>query len=281
MSDRVTPPPAPVVRRNVRDALAEDVGDGDVTAALVGANRRARAAVVSRSPGVFCGAPWVTEVCAQVDHGVGIDWRVADGGEIRPDAVLFRLRGRARSLLTVERTLLNFVQLLSGTATAARACAAAVAGTRTRILDTRKTVPGLRAAQKYAVAVGGAHNHRMGLFDAFLIKENHIHAAGGIGAAIRSARAARPELPLEVEVEDMAEFREALAAGPDIVMLDNFTVEELADAVRANDTGVRLEASGGFERDDLAAIARTGVDYISVGAITKAVAPLDLSMRFE
>ncbi len=281
MSDRVKPPPAPVVRRNVRDALAEDVGDGDVTAALVGANRRARAAVVSRSPGVFCGAPWVTEVCAQVDAGIRIEWQVTDGDDLRPDDALFGLGGRARSLLTVERTLLNFVQFLSGTATAARACAAAVAGTRTRILDTRKTVPGLRAAQKYAVAVGGAHNHRMGLFDAFLIKENHIHAAGGIGAAIRSARAARPELPLEVEVEDMAEFREALAAGPDIVMLDNFTVEELAAAVRANDTGVRLEASGGFERDDLAAIARTGVDYISVGAITKAVAPLDLSMRFE
>ena len=281
MSDRAAPPPAPVVRRNVRDALAEDVGGGDVTAALIAADRNARATVVSRSPGVFCGAPWVREVCAQVDPGIGIDWRVADGDDIRRDAVLFSLRGRARSLLTVERTLLNFVQLLSGTATAARACANAVAGTGARILDTRKTVPGLRAAQKYAVAAGGADNHRMGLFDAFLIKENHIRAAGGIGAAVRSARAARPELRVEVEVEDLAELREALDAAPDVVMLDNFSVEELSAAVRANRTAVRLEASGGFELDDLRAVARTGVDYISVGSITKVVAPLDLSMRFD
>ena len=277
----MTPPPEAVVRRHVREALAEDVGDGDVTAALIPADRNARAAVISRSPGVFCGAPWVREVCAQTDADIRVDWGVAEGAEIDADTVLFSLSGRARSLLTLERTLLNFVQFLSGTATAARACVRAVAGTRTRILDTRKTVPGLRAAQKYAVATGGAQNHRMGLFDAFLIKENHILAAGGIRAAILAARAARPDLPLEVEVEDLAELEEALVAGPDIVMLDNFTVDEMAAAVRLNDTDTRLEASGGIEVDDLAAVARTGVDYISVGSITKRVMPLDLSMRLE
>ena len=281
MKNRVAPPPDAVVRRNVRDALAEDVGAGDVTAALIEADRSARATVISRSPGVFCGAPWVREACAQVDAEVVVQWHVADGDELRAGGALFDLVGPARALLTAERTLLNFVQLLSGTATAARACVRAVAGTRARILDTRKTVPGLRTAQKYAVAVGGATNHRMGLFDAFLVKENHIRAAGGIREAIARARAAHPELPVEVEVEDMAELREALAAGPDGVMLDNFTLEDLAAAVRANDTAVRLEASGGMELDDLAAVARTGVDYISVGAITKAVTPLDLSMRFE
>ena len=281
MPQSVTLPPEAVVRRNVREALAEDVGDGDVTAALVPVDQYTRAAVISRSAGVFCGAPWVREVCAQTDADIGIGWHVRDGAEIGADATLFTLAGRARSLLTLERTLLNFVQLLSGTATAARACVQAVAGTGTRILDTRKTVPGLRAAQKYAVAVGGADNHRMGLFDAFLIKENHILAAGGIRAAILAARATHPDLPLEVEVEDLAELEEALAAGPDVVMLDNFTVEEMAAAVRANDTDARLEASGGLALDDLAAVARTGVDYMSVGAITKHVTPLDLSMRFE
>lgn len=285
MRQRVTSPPETppeaVVRRNVREALAEDVGDGDVTAALIPADRNARATVISRSPGVFCGAPWVREVCAQTDADIRIDWHLVDGAEIAADTAMFTLAGRARSLLTLERTLLNFVQLLSGTATAARACVRAVAGTGARILDTRKTLPGLRAAQKYAVAVGGADNHRMGLFDAFLIKENHILAAGGIRAAMLAARAAHPDLPLEVEVEDLAELEEALAAGPDIVMLDNFTVEEMAAAVCANDTHARLEASGGLALDDLAAVARTGVDYISVGSITKHVAPLDLSMRFE
>lgn len=274
-------PDAAAVRRQVRDALAEDVGGGDVTAALIAADERARATVISRSAGVFCGGPWIVEVCAQVDAGIVVEWCVDDGDEIAQGTVLFRLSGPARSLLTAERTLLNFTQLLSGTATAARRCARAVAGTNTRILDTRKTVPGLRAAQKYAVAVGGAHNHRMGLFDAFLIKENHVRAAGGIREAVRRARAAHPDLSVEVEVEDLDELREALAAGPDCVMLDNFTVEEMAVAVRANDTATRLEASGGLEPEDLAAVAQSGVDYISVGSITKRVEPLDLSMRFD
>ncbi len=281
MDEGTGSPPAEVVRRQVRDALAEDVGGGDVTAALIAPDERARATVISRSAGVFCGQPWIVEVCAQLDTGIDVEWHVDDGDEIRPDTVLFRLSGPARSLLTAERTLLNFTQLLSGTATAARQCARAVAGTNTRILDTRKTVPGLRAAQKYAVAVGGAHNHRMGLFDAFLIKENHIRAAGGIGRAVRRARSAHPELLVEVEVEDLEELQEALAAGPDIVMLDNFTVQEMTAAVRGNDTATRLEASGGLELDDLAAVARSGVDYISIGSITKRVEPLDLSMRFD
>ena len=281
MDEGTGSPPAEAVRRQVRDALAEDVGGGDVTAALIAADERARATVISRSAGVFCGGPWIVEVCAQVDAGIVVEWCVDDGDEIAQGTVLFRLSGPARSLLTAERTLLNFTQLLSGTATAARRCARAVAGTSTRILDTRKTVPGLRAAQKYAVAVGGAHNHRMGLFDAFLIKENHIRAAGGIREAVRRARAAHPDLSVEVEVEDLDELREALAAGPDCVMLDNFTVEEMAVAVRANDTATRLEASGGLEPEDLAAVAQSGVDYISVGSITKRVEPLDLSMRFD
>ena len=281
MDEGTGSPPAEAVRRQVRDALAEDVGGGDVTAALIAADERARATVISRSAGVFCGGPWIVEVCAQVDAGIVVEWCVDDGDEIAQGTVLFRLSGPARSLLTAERTLLNFTQLLSGTATAARRCARAVAGTSTRILDTRKTVPGLRAAQKYAVAVGGAHNHRMGLFDAFLIKENHIRAAGGIREAVRRARAAHPDLSVEVEVEDLDELREALSAGPDCVMLDNFTVEEMAVAVRANDTATRLEASGGLEPEDLAAVAQSGVDYISVGSITKRVEPLDLSMRFD
>ena len=215
-----------------------------------------------------------------MDAGITLDWRVNDGDEVARDDVLFHANGLARSLLTAERTLLNFAQLLSGTATVARACAAAVQGTRARVLDTRKTAPGLRTAQKYAVAVGGASNHRMGLFDAFLIKENHINAAGGIGAAIRRARAARPDLFVEVEVENLTQFEEALAAQPDCIMLDNFSLADMALAVARNDTRAKLEASGGLGVADLAQVAATGVDYVSVGTITKRVEPLDLSMRF-
>ena len=275
------PPPTEVVRGNVRAALAEDVGAGDVTAALIEADAPAHATVISRADGVFCGRPWVDETCAQVDADIALQWHVDDGDAVRRNDVLFQAQGAARSLLTAERTLLNFAQLLSGTATAAHACAAAVRGTGARVLDTRKTAPGLRAAQKYAVAVGGADNHRMGLFDAFLIKENHIAAAGGIGAAIRRARTARPDLFVEVEVETLAQFEEALAAQPDCIMLDNFSLADMARAVRRNDTPTKLEASGGLQPSDLAAVAATGVDYVSVGAITKRIEPLDLSMRFR
>ena len=275
-----TPPLATVVA-NVRAALAEDVGDGDVTAELVGREAHAHAQVISRSAGVFCGAPWVVETCRQIDADIRIDRIAEDGDELTPAGLLMELAGAARSLLTAERTILNFAQFLSGTATRARAYAQAVAGTKAQVLDTRKTIPGLRAAQKYAAAVGGVRNHRAGLFDAYLIKENHIAAAGGIEVAVRRARSARPDLVVEVEVEDMDQFDEALRAAPDIVLLDNFSLEQMAAAVRRNDGQLKIEVSGGVRLDDIAAIARCGVDYISVGDITKHVEPVDLSMRFS
>ena len=277
------PPPAPspeVVTANVRAALVEDVGDGDVTAKLVGSDARARAVVISRSTGVFCGAPWVAETCRQVNANIRVDRIAQDGAELTPEGPVMELRGPARGLLTAERTILNFAQLLSGTATRARAYARAVAATKARILDTRKTVPGLRVAQKYAAAVGGVRNHRAGLFDAFLIKENHILAAGGIAVAIQRARSARPDLVVEVEVEDLDQLDEALGAAPDIVLLDNFSLEQTAEAVRRNKGKVKIEVSGGIRLEDVSAIARCGVDYISVGDITKHVDPADLSMRF-
>ncbi len=275
------PPPPPTVAANVRAALAEDVGDGDVTAELVGREASARAVVISRSPGVFCGAAWVVETCRQVDADICVDQMANDGADLTPDGLLMKLSGTARSLLTAERTILNFAQFLSGTATRARAYARAVAGTKAQVLDTRKTIPGLRAAQKYAAAVGGVRNHRAGLFDAYLIKENHIAAAGGIAVAVRRARSARPDLVVEVEVEDMNQLGEALRAAPDIVLLDNFSLAQMAEAVRRNDGRVKIEVSGGIRLDDVAAIARRGVDYISVGDITKHVEPVDLSMRFS
>ena len=275
------PPPSPtVVSANVRTALAEDVGDGDITAELVESGARARAVAISRSAGVFCGAPWIVETCRQIDTGLRIEKIVEDGAALMPEGTLMVLSGSARSLLTAERTILNFAQLLSGTATRARAYAQAVSGTRAQVLDTRKTIPGLRVAQKYAAAVGGVRNHRSGLFDAYLIKENHIAAAGGITAAVRRARSARPDLLVEVEVEDMEQLEEALGAAPDIVLLDNFSPGQIDDAVRRNAGQVKLEVSGGIQLDDIAAIARLGVDYISVGDITKHVEPVDLSMRF-
>ena len=276
------PPPSPeIIAANVRAALAEDIGDGDVTAELVGRDAQARAVVISRSRGVFCGAPWVVETCRQVDPYIHVDRIAEDGAELTPDGPVMEFSGAARGLLTAERTILNFAQLLSGTATCARAYAQAVAGTKAQVLDTRKTIPGLRAAQKYAAAVGGVRNHRAGLFDAYLIKENHITAAGGITVAVRRARDARPDLIVEIEVEDMDQFGEALRAGPDIVLLDNFSLEETAEAVRSNGGRVKIEVSGGIRLDDVAAIARRGVDYISVGDITKQVEPVDLSMRFS
>ena len=280
MEHRPLPPSAATVAANVRAALAEDVGDGDVTAELVDRGAFARAQVISRSAGVFCGAPWVIETCRQIDAEIRIDRIAQDGAALTPEGPLMELSGAARSLLTAERTLLNFAQLLSGTATRARAYARAVAATGATILDTRKTIPGLRAAQKYAAAVGGVRNHRAGLFDAYLIKENHIAATGGIAAAVRRARSVRPDLVVEVEVEDLDQFGEALRAAPDIVLLDNFSFEQMAEAVRHNDGRVKIEVSGGIRLEDVAAIARSGVDYISVGDITKHVEPVDLSMRF-
>lgn len=276
---------AAAIRKNVADALLEDVGGGDLTGSLLPASSAARATIVTRESMVLAGRPWVDEVYRQLDAAVRIDWQAADGDRLDAGATLCRLEGPARSLLTGERTALNFLQLLSATATAASRYAAAVAGTGARILDTRKTLPGLRLAQKYAVRCGGGVNHRLGLFDAILIKENHILAAGGIEAAIREARARHPQVPVEIEVESLAELRAALAGGPDRVLLDNFGLADLRRAVEINkaegNPPAKLEASGGLTLDGIAEVAATGVDFISVGALTKHVAAIDLSMRVD
>jgi nicotinate-nucleotide pyrophosphorylase (carboxylating) len=266
---------------NVAAALAEDVGSGDITAELIDAATSARATIVTREPGIFCGRRWADETCRQVDHRIALTWHVADGDAVAPMQPLLDITGPARALLTAERTVLNFLQLLSGTATAARAFADAVADLPIQVLDTRKTLPGLRLAQKYAVRCGGCHNHRTGLYDAFLIKENHIAAAGSITAAITRARRIAPGRPVEVEVENLDELREGLLAGADTIMLDDFSLEHMRAAVALNQGQAKLEASGGVDLSTLRAIAETGVDYVSVGAITKRVVPLDLSMRFH
>jgi nicotinate-nucleotide pyrophosphorylase (carboxylating) len=281
------PPPVPLpdnLDDQVAGALAEDVGGGDLTAALIPADRTGRASVITREAAVICGIPYVNATFARLDPAVTLDWRVSEGESVTPNQLLFTLSGPARALLTGERTALNFLQFLSGTATAAHTFAASLAGTGCRVLDTRKTIPGLRAAQKYAVRVGGGQNHRIGLFDGVLIKENHIMAAGSIAQAVASARATGTRALIEVEVETLAELAEALAAGPDIVMLDEFSLPDMREAValnRASAKPVKLEASGSVTRDTIREIALTGVDYISVGSITKNVRAVDLSMRFE
>ena len=262
-------------------ALAEDVGGGDLTAALIPETAQAEATVISREKAVLCGAAWFDAVFRQIDPSVAIEWRAADGERIEPNQLLCALRGPARALLTGERTALNFLQALSGTTTLARQFADTVAGTGATILDTRKTLPGLRLAQKYAVRCGGCQNHRIGLFDAVLIKENHILAAGSITAAIAAARRLHPGVTVEVEVESLAELEEALAAGPDIVMLDNFDLGTMAEAVRVTAKRVKLEASGNVNFNTVRKIAETGVDYISIGGLTKDVRAIDLSMRFR
>lgn len=262
-------------------ALAEDVGAGDLTAALIPEDAQAEATVISRESAVLCGVAWFNAVFRQLDPRIHIEWRAADGDRIEPDQRLCTLRGPARAMLTGERTALNFLQALSGTATLARRYADAVAGTGATILDTRKTLPGLRLAQKYAVRCGGCQNHRIGLFDAVLIKENHIMAAGSITNAIATARRLHPGVTVEVEVENLAELEEALAARPDIVMLDNFDLATMAEAVRITAKRVKLEASGNVNFDTVRAIAETGVDYISIGGLTKDVRAVDLSMRFK
>ncbi|HTX23569.1 MAG TPA: carboxylating nicotinate-nucleotide diphosphorylase [Steroidobacteraceae bacterium] len=282
MTDRVDVPQD--VATQVAAALREDVGRGDVTASLVPAEQRVRGEVVSREDAVICGAPWVTETFRQLDAGIALAWQVHDGESVHAGATVLRVQGRARPVLTGERTALNFLQLLSGTASAARRFVEAVAGTGCQILDTRKTLPGLRTAQKYAVRCGGARNHRIGLFDMILIKENHIAAAGSLAAAITAARRLQPPLPVEAEVENLAELEEALAAAPDIIMLDDFTVTDLRAAVRrvrGAGAPVKLEASGSVSLQTVRAIAETGVDYISVGGLTKHVRAVDLSMRLE
>jgi nicotinate-nucleotide pyrophosphorylase (carboxylating) len=280
-------PPIPVphdLPAQVERALAEDIGTGDVTAALIAPERAGRAAVITREPAVVCGIPYVNETFARVDPAVRVDWKVAEGDWVAANQLLFTVQGPARGLLTAERTALNFLQLLSATATAAHAYAALIEGTACQVLDTRKTIPGLRTAQKYAVRVGGGHNHRIGLFDMILIKENHIMAAGSIARAVASARASGARVPVEIEVENLDELRQAIAAGADIAMLDEFSLEAMREAVAVNrgaERPVKLEASGGVTQQTIRDIALTGVDYISVGSITKHVQAVDLSMRFD
>ena len=265
-------------------ALREDIGSGDVTAALVPAGQRVRGSVVTREAAILCGRAWAEETFRRLDPQVRLSWHAADGERLGANQVICEIEGPARAVLTGERTALNFLQLLSGTATATRRLVDAVAGTPCRILDTRKTLPGLRTAQKYAVRCGGGDNHRMGLYDRVLIKENHIAAAGSLTAAIEAARRSAPELTVEVEVESAAELEEALGAHPDIIMLDDFSLAGLQAAVKLNQARgrpVKLEASGSVSPETVGAIAATGVDYISVGALTKHVRAVDLSMRLE
>lgn len=268
------------VRQNVEQALTEDRADGDISAGLIDEQTLACAQVITRESGIFCGAPWVDETLKQLDETMHIKWQVADGDKVSPNQELFQLRGKARSLLSAERTMLNFVQLLSGTATRTARYVGLIADTQSQLLDTRKTVPGLRLAQKYAVKCGGGSNHRTGLYDAFLLKENHILAAGSIGAAVKAAKASAPNKPVEIEVESLAELQQAMEAGADIALIDNFSVTDSKAAVAMTRGNMVLEASGGITQESIAAIAATGVDYISCGDLTKSVEPMDLSMRF-
>jgi nicotinate-nucleotide pyrophosphorylase (carboxylating) len=263
----------------VQHALAEDVGSGDITAKLVAADTYTQAQVITREAAVLCGTAWFNEVFQQLDDRVQITWQTQDGEVITPHQILCNLQGPARALLTGERTALNFLQLLSGTATQVQRYVTAISGTKAQILDTRKTLPGLRLAQKYAVRCGGGKNHRMGLYDAFLIKENHILAAGSITRAVTLAHCLAEHLLLEVEVETLAQIEEALQAGAEILLLDNFTLTMLREAVALVQGRAKLEASGGITMETIRAIAETGIDFISVGAMTKNVQAVDLSMR--
>lgn len=291
------------IRHAVKTALSEDLGGteinehtkaiayGDITAELIPADKYAEATLITREEGVFCGKAWAEQVFNQLGGEVALHWHVDDGDLVLPNQVLCELSGPARALLTGERTAMNFIQTLSGVATLTKHYVDKLAGTHTRLLDTRKTIPGLRTAQKYAVTCGGGKNHRIGLFDAFLIKENHIMACGGISQAVAAARRLHPNKPVEVEVESLSELALALDSGADIIMLDNFDITMMVEAVELNNqylatgkakgSGAKLEVSGNVTLDTLAEFAKTGVDYISVGALTKHVRALDLSMRLK
>lgn len=266
---------------NVQAALAEDIAEGDITAQLVPAGQLSRGRVITREDCVLAGTAWAEEVFRRLDRRVQLVWCQREGDRVRAGSVLFRIEGPSRAILSGERAALNFLQTLSATATVARHHADRVAHTAVQLLDTRKTLPGLRIAQKYAVAVGGCHNHRLGLWDAFLIKENHIAACGSIAAAVATARQTAPGKPVEVEVETLAELELALAAGADIIMLDDFTRADIRTAVKTTAGRARLEVSGGVTEATLVALAETGVDYISIGGLTKHVRAIDLSMRLE
>lgn len=268
------------IETNVRDALLEDIGTGDVSGELINSDSKSTAVVITREAGVICGKLWADETLRQVDSALVATWRSRDGDSILPGTEIVQLEGSSRSLLAAERTMLNFLQLLSATATLARLYTQKVKHTNTVILDTRKTIPGLRMAQKYAVQIGGAQNHRIGLFDAFLIKENHIRAAGSISNAVNRARDQRPELLLEVEVESIEELEECVACGVTRALLDNFSTSQQKQAVKQFGESIELEASGNVTLETVAEIAETGVHYISSGDITKNVKALDLSMRF-
>jgi len=274
------PPPAEAIIRQVRQVLEEDVGTGDLTAHLIPGDLRCHARIVSREAMVLCGRPWADEVFRQLSAAVVIDWHAGEGDRVGAGDPVCTIEGPARAMLTGERTALNYLQCLSGTATLARQYADAVAGTGVRILDTRKTVPGLRLEQKYAVRCGGCHNHRMGLFDAVLIKENHIAAAGSIAEALRQAAQLASGVDIEIEVESLAQLQEALDAKAQHILLDNFALDELHAAVRMNAGQARLEASGGVSLDTVRNFAETGVNDISVGSLTKDIKAIDLSMRF-
>jgi nicotinate-nucleotide pyrophosphorylase (carboxylating) len=265
---------------SVARALEEDIGSGDITAALIPAGQTIDAQLFTRENAVLCGIPWAEEIIRQLDPTISASWYARDGDNIQRQDLIAEFSGPARSLLTAERCMLNFLQTLSGTASYARLLQSLVAHTGVTLLDTRKTLPGLRNAQKYAVRTGGCHNHRMGLYDAFLIKENHIRACGSIGDAIAAARRLDAQKPVEIEVESLTQLEEAIAAAADIVMLDNFSAAEMGDAVQLTRGRVKLEASGGIDEQSLVSIAETGVDFISVGALTKNCQAVDLSLRF-
>jgi nicotinate-nucleotide pyrophosphorylase (carboxylating) len=277
--------PAELLRQSrvetVAHSLREDIGDGDITAQLIPADKQATGRVITRERATIAGCDWVNEVFRQVDPEAVLEWRVKDGDRVGPDQVLFEMRGPARSLLTAERAALNWLQTLSGVATVCAGYADKVAHTGVRLLDTRKTLPGLRLALKYAVTCGGCFNHRIGLWDAFLIKENHIAACGSIAKAVSEAHRLAPGRPVEVETESLDELEQALSAGADIIMLDEFSLEDMRKAVALTQGRARLEASGGITDQTLAPVAETGVDYISIGALTKDIKAIDLSMRLD
>jgi len=269
------------ITANVQTALREDLGSGDITAQLIAAERSASARIITREAATICGTAWVDEVFRQLDPNVSVNWLVQDGQRVTADQTLFTLQGPARALLSGERSALNFLQTLSAVATHSQYHADLVAGTQVKLLDTRKTLPGLRLAQKYAVTCGGCHNHRIGLYDAFLIKENHIAACGGIAQAIQAAQQIAPGKPVEVEVESLEELQQALDAGADIIMLDELSLEDMRTAVTLTAGRAKLEASGGINASTLRSVAETGVDYISLGTLTKDIKAVDLSMRLS
>lgn len=283
MSDPLSyAPPLEAITQNVNAALAEDVGSGDLTALLVAADKHAHATVITRQTTILCGRPWFDEVFRQLDRDVTLDWKVAEGERVKAGTLLLEIHGTARTLLTAERTALNFLQLLSAVATQTRCFVDAVAGTRARIVDTRKTLPGLRLAQKYAVRVGGGLNHRIGLYDGILIKENHIASGGGVRAVLQQAQeiAARAAFVM-IEVETLEQLSEALDAGATLVLLDNMPSELIGRAVELNAGRAQLEVSGGITLDNVRRLAQTGIDRISIGALTKSLDAVDLSMRIQ